>query len=243
MHLLFSSTSFRPSLDCLQPKPYTIPAHGVCTLSLTGKTLNRKGQPYTPKPRPLDLHLQGQVGLFQLHTSSAPGKQNPTLRRHLTKTRKSKPKSPKHKGVILKLETPKPSNHPNAELENRCTAWSPHHLRSVPYLRLPRWSSVRLALRGDRIRGTLGDVDPLNKVPVLREPEEGSEGSPFEGSPLSYLGFETTGCSGLWGMSRCRLLLRPLQIRKSWGRFGRLFGAATQGQNPQHNISFYIEYL
>ena len=32
---------------------------------------------------------------------------------------------------------------------------------------------------GDRIRGTLEDVDPLNKVPVLREPEESQEGFPL----------------------------------------------------------------
>ena len=36
---------------------------------------------------------------------------------------------------------------------------------------------------GGRIRGTLGDLDPLNKVPFLREPEVGLRRVPFKGSP------------------------------------------------------------
>ena len=36
---------------------------------------------------------------------------------------------------------------------------------------------------GVRIRGTLGGIDPLNKVPFLRELEVGLRKVPFEGSP------------------------------------------------------------
>ena len=42
---------------------------------------------------------------------------------------------------------------------------------------------------GVRIRGTLGDIDPLNKAPPLREPQVGFRRVPFKGSPLYYLGF------------------------------------------------------
>ena len=36
---------------------------------------------------------------------------------------------------------------------------------------------------GDSIRGTLGDLDPLNKVPVQESQKRVKKGSPFEGPP------------------------------------------------------------
>ena len=40
------------------------------------------------------------------------------------------------------------------------------------------------------MRGTLGDIDPLNTVPFKSAIKKGSEGSPLKGSPYYCLGVE-----------------------------------------------------
>ena len=50
---------------------------------------------------------------------------------------------------------------------------------------------------GVRIGGTHGDIDPLNKVPLLREPEGGFRRVPFKRSPYYYLGEELRGTKTL----------------------------------------------
>ena len=73
---------------------------------------------------------------------------------------------------------------------------APYNLRSIPSLRgiglsgypsrpPPIWITWRFLSRdvGVGIWGTLGDKDPLNKGPLLREPELGLRRVPFKGSP------------------------------------------------------------
>ena len=37
---------------------------------------------------------------------------------------------------------------------------------------------------GDRIRGTLGDIDPLNRVPCSESQKRVKKGFPFKGPPF-----------------------------------------------------------
>ena len=48
-------------------------------------------------------------------------------------------------------------------------------------------SRSKVSKVGARIRGTLGDIDPLNKAPS-REPQVGFRRVPFKGSPSYYPG-------------------------------------------------------
>ena len=51
---------------------------------------------------------------------------------------------------------------------------------NVPKTRNPVPPTHKL---GDRIRGTLGDIDPLNKVPVKESQKRVKKGFPFKGPP------------------------------------------------------------
>ena len=49
---------------------------------------------------------------------------------------------------------------------------------------------------GVRIRGTLGDIDPLNKVPFKRARSRVQKGYPLRGLPIMILPMEWTICTG-----------------------------------------------
>ena len=45
------------------------------------------------------------------------------------------------------------------------------------------WAPAKGLGEGIGLGGALQNIDPLNKVPCLREPEEGFEGFPSQGPP------------------------------------------------------------
>ena len=73
----------------------------------------------------------------------------------------------------------------------------PEALNSLPFL-------------GGRIKGTLGDIDPLNKVPLKRARSRVQKGYPLRGLPnttpyFSPIGLRPSGPRGLKGASAATL--------------------------------------